>query len=36
MQITINVLLNQFIVTENGERTILSLDEVANYFKRKC
>ena len=36
MQISINVLLNQFIVTENGKKTILTLDEVANYFKKKC
>lgn len=35
MQISINVLLNQFIITEKGKKTILTLDEVANYFEKK-
>lgn len=35
MKITISILLNQFIITENGKQTILSLEEAANFFKKR-
>ena len=35
MQITVNFLLNQFIIIENEKQTILSLDEVGKFFEKK-